>query len=117
MQVKVFNDHDEAHVEQFLGRTITIPPGGCVEMGLSEAKKFLGQFYVRRRNLSDPTESAVMWPKKLRIVADPEEMAAKLDQPIKYRHMDGTEFRTSQGLTNYENSLKGSESNGKRKSA
>lgn len=103
-QVLVRNLHNKEHVEKFKDKTLTIPPGGTIEMGRAEAVTFLGQW-------CPPIMDGAgrhLYPKKLRIEQDPEAFAEHRDQPLRYDAPDGKRFRTEQGLLNHMESLKGS---------
>ncbi len=45
-QVKVWNDHDREHVEQFKGETLRIPAGGHILMDYIDAVDFKGQYFA-----------------------------------------------------------------------
>jgi hypothetical protein len=101
MKVQVKNlDHRE-YREMFREQEIVIPAGGSVEMGRSEAVAFLGQFIPMK---VDGAGKALA-PKKLKIVEDPEQHASARDQPKRYEAMDGTLFRTPEGLKLYQEKL------------
>lgn len=48
--VRVYNDNKHEHTEKFKGSTISIPPGGYVEMTRDDAVLFRGQFKPMMRN-------------------------------------------------------------------
>lgn len=96
-QVKVRNlDHRE-YTEMFRDVLITIPAGGCVEMGRSEALQFLSQ----GTPLNLDGSGRCIKPKMLKIEQDPEVFAAHRDQPFRFTAPDGTEFRTQEGHDMY----------------
>jgi hypothetical protein len=97
-QVKVRNLDSRDYVEDFRDERIYIPAGGFVEMGRSEALTFMGQ--ITPLNIDGSGEC--IQPKKLQIEQDPEEHAAARDQPFRFAADDGTQFRTQQGLKEYE---------------
>ncbi len=112
--VKVWNDGPVDHDEDFQGEHIHIPRGKFIEMPRSKALTFLEQW--RPFNRSGAVSQQGL--KALRIEEDPEEHAAKRDQPLKFVASDGKKFRTKQGLAAHEDSLsfKGGKG-GKNKSA
>ena len=101
MQVKVWNDSDIDHVEEFRGKTIVIPAKQFVEMGRAEANKFISQFSPVSMNGAGKH----VRPKDIRIEKPAEEFAQLTDQPLRYKASDGKMFRTKIGLKEYEESL------------
>jgi hypothetical protein len=101
MQVKVWNDSDLLHVEEFRGKNITIKPHEFVEMGRAEANKFLHQY----REIKKDGAGRLLMAKKLRIERPAEEFAAHTDQPLRFEARDGKMFRTKIGLAEYEATL------------
>lgn len=101
MKVQVKNlDHRE-YREMFREEEIVIPAGESVEMGRSEAVAFLGQFIPMVKDGGDRP----LRPKMLKIIEDPEQHAAARAQPERYEAVDGTLFRTPEGLRNYQEKL------------
>jgi hypothetical protein len=99
IDVEVWNDHTEDYKEKFRDRVITVPAKGHIVMPRSEARQFLAQYSPM---MKDGKEQDV-YPKKLRIVEDPEAMAERYDQPERYESADGTRrFRTLEGRDAYD---------------
>jgi hypothetical protein len=97
MQVKVKNlDHRE-YVEMWRDKELRIPAGGEIEMGRAEAIAFLGQ----ATPLNMDGAGRCLKPKMLKIVEDPEQHAAKRDQPFRFTAPDGTQFRSEAGYNEY----------------
>jgi hypothetical protein len=90
MKVKVVNQDHREYSELFRDQMIVIPANGSIEMGRSEAIKFLSQ----ASPMTVDGQGKAIKPKKLKIVEDPEAHAAARHQPIKYSAPDGTDFRT-----------------------
>jgi hypothetical protein len=109
MQVKVRNLDHRDYVEEWRGKELKIPGNGEIEMGRSEAIAFLGQ----ATPLNMDGAGRCLKPKMLKIIEDPEEHAAKRDQPFKFTAPDGTQFRSEAGYNQYleklRNEVKGSE--------
>lgn len=51
-QVKVWNDNEFDHVEEFKGDKVTIPAGKFVLMNSDEAVQFLGQYFPVKRDVN-----------------------------------------------------------------
>jgi hypothetical protein len=101
MNAKIWNDGPVDHEEEFLGEHIVIKRGEYIEMPRSKAIKFLGSFKPFRRDGHIMSQGI----KQLRMEEDPEEKAAKYDQPFTFAASDGTKFRTKKGLKAYEATL------------
>ena len=102
MQVHVKNLSDIPFVGVFKDKPITIPGGSFIEMGRSEAVRFLSEYspvIVDGRGVHTH-------PKKLVMVEDLEAKAAKYGQPLKFSAFDNQWFRTAQGRDVYEQKLK-----------
>lgn len=97
MKVKVENLDTREYVEIFRDEEIRIPAKGFIEMGRSEAIKFLSQ----ATPLNMDGGGRCLKPKMLRMVEDPELHAAARDQPIKYEAPDGKQFRTEKAYQAY----------------
>lgn len=97
MKVKVRNLDTREYVEIFRDEEIRIPAKGYVEMGRSEAIKFLSQ----ATPLNVDGAGRCLRPKKLVMEEDPEAHAAARDQPIKFEAPDGKQFRTQKGFDAY----------------
>lgn len=94
MSSKVWNRSNKIHNEEYHGTMYTIPAGSYIEMDESSAKNFVGQYFSGTNQ------------KKLEVVHDPEEFAAKRDQPVQFTSSIGNRsFRTKEGLLNYESSI------------
>lgn len=111
MQVKVWNEDHREWVEEFKGNEIRIPPKGHILMTRSEAVQLLKQYSPPIKN----GRGDDLRPKILRMEVDPEEFAARTDQPLKYMAMDGNQFRTTEGLKKYEESIKAEVSDGRKR--
>ncbi len=99
--VEVWNDGPYDYKEEYQGSLIEIPRGKSIEMPRAKALHFLGQY--RPFQISGhPSQQGL---KALRIKEDPEQHAAKRDQPFKFVASDGTKFRTKQGLADHEEKL------------
>ncbi|UCG54700.1 MAG: hypothetical protein JSV32_00320 [Dehalococcoidia bacterium] len=101
MQVKVWNDSDIDHVELFRDKEVRIPAHEYIEMGRSEANKFISQFCPVKQDGAGRHVA----PKKLRIEKPAEEFAEMTGQPLKYEACDGKMFRTKVGVEEYEATL------------
>jgi hypothetical protein len=100
--VRVYNDHPSIDfVGEFKDKAITIPAGEYIKMGRGDAVKFLSEFSP----ISTNGRGESTMPKRLRLWEDPEERAARMDQPLRYTALDNTEFRTVEGLKAYEAQL------------
>lgn len=97
MKVKVRNLDTREYVEIFRDEEIRIPALGYVEMGRSEAIKFLSQ----ATPLNVDGAGRCLKPKKLVLEEDPEAHAAARDQPIRFEAPDGKQFRTEKGYQAY----------------
>jgi hypothetical protein len=97
MKVKVRNLDTREYVEIFRDEEIRIPAHGFVEMGRSEAIKFLSQ----ATPMNVDGSGRCLKPKKLAMEEDPEAHAAARDQPIKFDAPDGKQFRTQKGFDAY----------------
>lgn len=97
MKVKVKNLDTREYVEIFRDEEIRIPAQGHVEMGRSEAIKFLSQ----ATPLNVDGAGRCLRPKKLVMEEDSEAHAAARDQPIKFEAPDGKQFRTQKGFDAY----------------
>jgi hypothetical protein len=97
VKVKVRNLDTREYVEIFRDEEIRIPAQGYVEMGRSEAIKFLSQ----ATPLNVDGAGRCLRPKKLVMEEDPEAHAAARDQPIKFEAPDGKQFRTQKGFDAY----------------
>ena len=97
MKVKVRNLDTREYVEIFRDEEIRIPAQGYVEMGRSEAIKFLSQ----ATPLNIDGAGRCLRPKRLVLEEDPEAHAAARDQPIRYEAPDGKQFRTEKGYQAY----------------
>ena len=102
MRVQVENRSNIDFVGTFRDKPINIPAGKSIEMGRSEAVKFLGEWSPVRVDGA----GRHMMPKSLYLVENLEEKAEKYGQPLKYTAFDGQMFRTTQGLEAYEAKLK-----------
>ena len=102
MKVKVWNKGPFDIDEEFLGKQIKIPQGEYIEMERSKAVKFQGQWapFQREGNMEALNHRVI------HLEADPEEDAARKDQPFRYTSSDGKKFRTVKGMENYESGLK-----------
>jgi hypothetical protein len=98
MRVKVWNDDFREWNEMFKDEPIKIAAHGYIEMSKAEANQLVSQYSPVARD----GRGEDIRPKKLRIEMDPEEYAEHVDQPLKYTALDGKQFRTTQGLKNYE---------------
>jgi hypothetical protein len=101
MQVRVRNKSDIDFVGTFRDKPIAVPGGDYIEMGRAEALKFIGEWSPVKidgagRHLA---------PKMLVIEEDPEVKAERYSQPLRYEAMDGTKFRTKEGLAAYDAAL------------
>lgn len=101
MKVKVRNLDSREYVEIFRDQEIRIPALGYVEMGRSEAIKFLSQ--ATPMNIDG--SGRCIKPKKLALEEDPEQHAAARDQPLKFEAPDGKQFRTQKGYAAYMHSF------------
>jgi hypothetical protein len=97
MKVKVENLDSREYVEIFRDEEIRIPALGHIEMGRSEAIKFLSQ----ATPLNVDGAGRCLKPKMLRMVEDPEAHAAARDQPIRFEAPDGKQFRTEKAYQAY----------------
>lgn len=97
MKVKVRNLDTREYVEIFRDDEIRIPAGEYVEMGRSEAIKFLSQ----ATPMALDGGGRCIKPKKLVLEEDPEAHAAARDQPVRFEAPDGKEFRTEKGYQAY----------------
>jgi len=97
VKVKVRNLDTREYVEIFRDEEIRIPAQGYIEMGRSEAIKFLSQ----ATPLNIDGAGRCLKPKKLVLEEDPEAHAAARDQPIRYEAPDGKQFRTEKGYQAY----------------
>lgn len=97
MKVKVENLDTREYVEIFRDEEIRIPAKGYIEMGRSEAIKFLSQ----ATPLNVDGAGRCLKPKMLRLVEDPEAHAAARDQPIRFEAPDGKQFRTEKAYKAY----------------
>lgn len=97
MKVKVRNLDTREYVEIFRNEEIRIPAQGFIEMGRSEAIKFLSQ----ATPLNIDGAGRCLKPKKLVLEEDPEAHAAARDQPIRFEAPDGKQFRTEKGYQAY----------------
>ncbi len=102
MKVKVENRSIVDFVGSFRDKPVLIKAGGFVEMGRSEAVKFLGEW----SSIKVDGAGRHLMPKALYMVEDEEAKAKKYDQPLKYTAFDGTAFRTTVGLESYETRVK-----------
>lgn len=101
MQVRVRNLSQIDFNGTFRDKPIMVPGNGFIEMGRAEAIKFIGEWSPMKidgagRHLN---------PKKLVIEEDPEVKAERYSQPLRYEAMDGTRFRTKEGLAAYDKAL------------
>lgn len=101
MKVKVHNLDHRDYSEEFRDEMIVVPANGYIEMGRSEAIKFLSQACPMKVD----GQGRPLKPKKLKIVEDPEAHAAARHQPIKFTAPDGTEFRTEVAYKEYIDSM------------
>jgi hypothetical protein len=99
--VKVYNDSHVDYKGTFRDSPIEIPAREYIEMGRAEAVKFLGEY---SSVIVDGAGRHKM-PKKLRMAEDPEEKAERYNQPLRFTAFDGSKFRTTQGLQDYEAKL------------
>lgn len=97
MKVKVENLDTREYVEIFRDEEIRIPAKGFIEMGRSEAIKFLSQ--ATPMNIDGA--GRCLKPKMLKLVEDPEAHAAARDQPIRFEAPDGKQFRTEKAYQVY----------------
>lgn len=97
MKVKVRNLDTKEYTEIFRDEEVRIPALGFVEMGRSEAIKFLSQ----ATPMNVDGSGRCLKPKKLVLEEDPEAHAAARDQPIKFEAPDGKQFRTEKGYQAY----------------
>ena len=102
MQVEVYNKSDIEFVGTFRDKPITVPAKGSVTMGRSEAIKFLSEWSPVRIDGAGRHTA----PKELVIREDPEQKAERYNQPLRYTAVDGTQFRTPQGVSTYEAKLR-----------
>ncbi len=101
MKVKVRNLDTREYTEIFRDEEIRIPAQGYIEMGRSEAIKFLSQ----ATPLNVDGAGRCLKPKKLVLEEDPEQHAAARDQPIRFEAPDGKQFRTEKGYQAYMSSF------------
>ena len=120
--VEVWNNGPYDYQEEYQGDVIMIPRGKCIEMPRAKALHFLEQYRPFQRS-GHPSQQGI---KALTIKEDPEQHAAKRDQPFKFVASDGEKFRTKAGLAAHEEKLNfkpeietptGSKSRGKKQSA
>ncbi len=71
-QVKVWNDNKFPHTESFKGETITIPPGGFIEMDYLEACDFAGQFTPMKKQADGSADPRTF--KMIRVEAPAEQL-------------------------------------------
>jgi len=111
MKVRVKNLDSREYVEIFRDVEIRIPGHGYIEMGRSEAIKFLSQ----ATPMNVDGAGRCLKPKKLVLEEDPELHAAARDQPIRYEAPDGKQFRTKKGYEAYLENFKNLEINNEQK--
>jgi hypothetical protein len=99
--VKVWNRGPITYKEEYQGQLIVIESGESIEMPRSKALHFLEQW--RPFTKSGSLEGQGLKP--LQIEEDPEQHAAKRDQPLIFQASDGQKFRTKIGLQRHEESL------------
>lgn len=101
-KVRVYNDNvvknDAGEVigfdlnEQWKGKDISIPPGGFIEMGASEAVKFKGQYHpIAKNGMNQQLEASY---KKIRIVP----LSKEKPKESFICNQDGTEHASQEAL-------------------
>ena len=88
-KVKVWNDNQFEHVEEFKGKKISIAPGAFVEMDYFDAVDFKGQFIPPK--MRGPNDPDPRFFKKIR-VEEPTEAVIKEDPNV--FHATGKKFES-----------------------